>query len=102
MIGRFDTRLRDRRGAAEAFDAAVIGEIPTLGLTDREARSVVRSDAHGPAAEAFRSLRTALTVLATGDRAGGTTTGSTTTRGDIATADTPEADVATTVSVHIA
>lgn len=92
VIGRFDTRLRDRRGAAEAFDAAVIGEIPTLGRTDREARSVVRSDAHGPAAEAFRSLRTALTVLATGDRAGGNNAHDGNAHDDEATIDVRQSD----------
>jgi Mrp family chromosome partitioning ATPase/capsular polysaccharide biosynthesis protein len=71
LAERLDVRIRDRRRAEEAFVAGVVAELPTLNRTQRAARLVVAPTEHDPAAEAFRSLRTSITFMATGGRPAG-------------------------------
>lgn len=67
VMDRFDGRIRDRRRAEQALNAPVVGELPTMKRTERGLTVQVRPDSHTTTAEAFRTLRTALTFLAHGD-----------------------------------
>ncbi len=64
LIDRYDSKLRTRRQAENAFDAVVVAELPTLAGVERRRRTVlVTPEAQNPTAEAFRTLRTSLTLL---------------------------------------
>lgn len=61
-VDRFDTRIRTRADAEDAFGLPVIAELPWRSHRERNAAELpVVTEADGPTAEAFRSLR--LSVL---------------------------------------
>lgn len=66
LIDRYDSKLRTRKQAENAFDAVVVAELPTLTSAERRRRTVlVTPEAQNPTAEAFRTLRTSLSLLNT-------------------------------------
>lgn len=69
VLARFDTRIRSRENADEAFGFPVICEVPLFNRHLRGAHEIVTSsDPESLAAESYRSLRTALVVAATAKR----------------------------------
>ncbi len=69
MLARFDTRIRTRENAEEAFEFPVVAEIPLLGRKLRGAHAIVTSkDPESLSAESYRGLRTALVVAANAKR----------------------------------
>ena len=64
LLERFDGRVRDRRRAELALGSPVIAELPTIDRRHRGSKLLVRPDAGSNLAEAYRTLRTALTFLA--------------------------------------
>jgi capsular exopolysaccharide synthesis family protein len=65
MIDRVDTRLRNRPDIESAFGRPVLAEIPRISRVDRlDHAIVVATRPGGPAAEAYRSLRSALLLSA--------------------------------------
>ena len=64
MLDRSDTRLRTRREAEEHFGLPVIAEIVAFPLWLRERRLAVTRQPGSAVAESFRTLRTALMLLA--------------------------------------
>jgi capsular exopolysaccharide synthesis family protein len=69
VLARFDTRIRSRENADEAFGFPVISEVPLFNRHLRGAHEIVTSkDPESLAAESYRSLRTALVVAATAKR----------------------------------
>ena len=65
LIDRFDGRLRDRRAVEEAYGVPVVGELPSLRRRERSQGLLVGPDEHSPSAEAYRTLRTALSFVST-------------------------------------
>ncbi len=65
IVDRLDTRLRNRKHVEEAFNLPVIAEIPRIrrGLS-RRSSVVVTSDPGSLVAEAYRSLRSTLLLMA--------------------------------------
>ncbi|MEX0666274.1 MAG: P-loop NTPase [Acidimicrobiia bacterium] len=58
---RFDTRIRTKEEAEEAFGLPVIAEIPLLSRARRDRHDVISiTEPESPGAEAYRTLRTAL------------------------------------------
>jgi Mrp family chromosome partitioning ATPase/capsular polysaccharide biosynthesis protein len=64
MLDRSDTRLRTRRGAEEHFGLPVIAEIVAFPLWSRHRRQAVTRQPDSAVAESFRTLRSALMLLA--------------------------------------
>ncbi len=64
LLERFDGRIRDRRGAEQAFGAATLAELPVLPRNRRRSELIVAPDRHDHFAEAYRTLRTSATFLA--------------------------------------
>jgi Mrp family chromosome partitioning ATPase len=64
LLERFDGRIRDRRKAEQAFGAMTIAELPTLPRGRRRAQLIVGPDRQDHFAEAYRTLRTSVTFLA--------------------------------------
>jgi capsular exopolysaccharide synthesis family protein len=63
LIDRLDTRLRRREEVEEAFRLPVVAEVPHASRRERRRAPVaVLGDPVGRVAEAYRSLRTALTM----------------------------------------
>ena len=63
LIDRIDTRLRRREEVEKAFRLPVVAEVPHVSRRERRRAAVaVIGDPVGRVAEAFRSLRTALTM----------------------------------------
>ena len=64
LLERFDTRIKGRNSAARALRVPVLAEIPRLPWKARRALTpVVLSEPASPIAEAYRTLRSALTLL---------------------------------------
>jgi Mrp family chromosome partitioning ATPase len=69
VVDRLDPRLRERAEVEEALGLPVLGEIPRVGRRARADHALIttaRPDS--AAAEAYRSLRSALTLVAQGGR----------------------------------
>jgi Mrp family chromosome partitioning ATPase/capsular polysaccharide biosynthesis protein len=64
MLDRSDTRLRTRRGAEEHFGLPVIAEIVAFPVWSRHRRLAVARQPDSAVAESFRTLRSALMLLA--------------------------------------
>ncbi len=63
VLTRFDTRIRTKEAAERAFEAPVLGEVPSLKRSLRSSKSIVAvRDPESLSAEVYRSLRTALVV----------------------------------------
>lgn len=61
VLGRFDTRIRTREEAEDAFGLPVVAEVPRLTRRMRHgSHVVVADDPESLAAEAYRGLRTAV------------------------------------------
>jgi Mrp family chromosome partitioning ATPase len=70
-IDRLDARLRERDDVEEAFGLPVLAEIPKLSRTERADHALVTAMwPDSPAAEAYRSLRSAITLVTHGARTG--------------------------------
>lgn len=68
-VERFDTRLRGRDEAEEAFDLPVLAEIPKISRRARADHALLTAaQPNNAAAEAFRSLRSAITLVAQSKR----------------------------------
>jgi capsular exopolysaccharide synthesis family protein len=68
-VDRFDTRLRGRDEAEEAFDLPVLAEIPRISRRARADHALLTAaQPTNAAAEAFRSLRSAITLVAQSKR----------------------------------
>src|SRR5690606_18077240 len=66
-VDRLDTRLRDREEVEEAFGLPVLAEIPKLGRRERADHALVTAMwPESPPAEAYRSLRSAITLVTHG------------------------------------
>ena len=63
LVDRIDTRLRRREEVEAAYRLPVVAEVPHPPGGATRAAVAVLSDPVGPVAEAYRSLRTALTML---------------------------------------
>jgi capsular exopolysaccharide synthesis family protein len=64
-VHRLDTRLRERDDVEEAFGLPVLGEIPRTSRRARADHALVTADQpNSVAAEAYRSLRSAITLVA--------------------------------------
>ena len=76
VLARFDTRIRSRQRAEEAFRAPVIAEIPVVSRKIRKSHQIVtQSDPESIAAESYRGLRTALLVASGAQRVPATRAG---------------------------
>lgn len=65
VVERLDVRVRTRDQAEQAFHLPVIAEIPLLPRRDRKASTILSASDPGSAtAEAYRSLRSAVLLLA--------------------------------------
>jgi capsular exopolysaccharide synthesis family protein len=63
-VDRLDTRLRERDEVEEAFGLPVLAEIPTVNRRDRADHALVTAlKPDSAAAEAYRSLRSAITLV---------------------------------------
>ncbi len=73
LVDRVDTRLRRRQDVEAAYGLSVVSEIPKLSRRDRRRHRVVTlTDPVSSAAEAYRSLRSALTLMRSRPLANGT------------------------------
>jgi capsular exopolysaccharide synthesis family protein len=71
-VDRLDNRLRERDQVEEAFGLPVLGEIPRISRRRRKHHAVVTAVLPGSAAaEAYRSLRSAITLVAQSRRSDG-------------------------------
>jgi Mrp family chromosome partitioning ATPase len=63
-LQRFDSKIRNKEEAEEAFGLPVIGEIPALPRGEQDRTTVIAFDApRSPTAEAYRSLRSSLVFV---------------------------------------
>ena len=63
-LQRFDSKIRNKEEAEEAFGLPVIGEIPGLPRSEQDRTTVISFDApRSPTAEAYRSLRSSLVFV---------------------------------------
>ena len=63
-LQRFDSKIRNKEEAEEAFGLPVIGEIPALPRSEQDRTTVIAFDApRSPTAEAYRSLRSSLVFV---------------------------------------
>lgn len=60
---RFDTRVRSRRGAKQAFGLPVIAEVPRLRHRHRAGAPVLFSEPASSAAESYRALRLSVQLM---------------------------------------
>ncbi|MFW6033589.1 MAG: division plane positioning ATPase MipZ [bacterium] len=68
-VDRLDSRLRDREDVEEAFGLPVLAEVPRIGRRARAENALVAvTQPDGAVAEAYRSLRSAITLIAQGRR----------------------------------
>jgi capsular exopolysaccharide synthesis family protein len=65
VLERFDTKIRTRQAAEQAFGSAVLVEIPVVGRRQRKRVAVIVRPT-GPAADAFRLLAAAVTRAGSG------------------------------------
>ena len=63
LLERLDNRIRDRRRAEQIFGLAVIAEIPSFSRKERDQLLHVQPRADSQLAEAFRTLRTSVSLL---------------------------------------
>jgi capsular exopolysaccharide synthesis family protein len=64
LLDRLDTRLRRRQDVEEAFDLPVVAEVPKLSYREQRRHRVAALSAPvSPAAESYRSLRSALSLM---------------------------------------
>ena len=63
VLARFDTRIRTKEAAEQAFAAPVLAEVPLLKRSLRSKKSIIAvADPESLSAEVYRGLRTALLV----------------------------------------
>ena len=63
VLTRFDTRIRTKEAAEQAFGVQVLGEVPPLKRAHRSRKAIVAvADPESLSAEVYRGLRTALVV----------------------------------------
>jgi len=68
LLEQFDTRVRSEETAAETLGLSIVGHIPPLTRKDRDKSPMKTTDEPaGPAAEAYRVLRSNLDFAAVGD-----------------------------------
>lgn len=69
-VDRLDSRLRDREDVEEAFGLPVLAEVPRIGRRARAENALVAvTQPDSAVAEAYRSLRSAITLVTQGRRA---------------------------------
>ena len=67
VLTRFDTRIRTKEAAEEAFGVQVLGEVPPLKRKHRSKKAVIAvADPESLSAEVYRGVRTALVVASRG------------------------------------